>query len=840
MGGRVDSPVGLLAAERQGHSVTAVGRATVAAQPDRLRPGDLLAARYQIEAELGVGASGRVLRAFDRETRSVVAVKVLKPELAYDAAWVDRLSRELRVARQIQHPNLCRVFDVGEAEGYRFLTMEIASGGTLGQEIRGRAGSSATPARIGEARAILQGVAALHAANIIHRDLKPENILRMADGRLVISDFGLATDPGVGPTSTILVGTPSYMAPEVAMGDLGSPRSDVFSLGIVLHELLFGARPEWRTLENGEREVMVVERPQRLDIDLAELCRQCLRMSPGLRPASAECLLARFDAALGGRDVPSRGRRPASLTWAAGIVLSLCALLVARDRWWSRASASLFPNQASKSSRVLAPGGSAVDWTDRSTPLASFPGHIACYALVDHQRTLRVIWGQPSRAEELDLRTGQRQPAKLLPVTFAEGCPETSPDGRQLLFTQSEDVGTYVFMGLGPDGRDARKIVKGSLPKWLANGEEFVFDLDSRHPAVFSLPTGEMTVLSEGLSGARHLAEKAVDPSGRYMAIRYLDDAADSHIVIESQDTFEPKASFMVPPSALGLGFGRDQKLTFTLYGDHGSAELIEADWRGRGLARLGRISGADIVGALETTAGTIVLSRKINLDVWLDGPDRPVRLTSDGISDGGAMSARGDLLIQRFLGDRRYAIALRDVEGRERLLTQGPMDMSPSFFADSDRWIYASYRTQQIFQCRLSTGACAAIHTDTSTPVWPTADPRGDRVAYETLLNASRLRVVDLRTSLSRDMGPVLNQCPPFWVPGGRLWAMQSLTPRTTWAEFDVGSGLRTGKTVTREPTPDQPCRLPPGLRADAERISPRVFTVADEQAEARRRPSL
>jgi serine/threonine protein kinase len=827
-------------------SVTAVGAFALTAAPDRLQAGDLLAGRYQIEAAIGVGASGRVLRAFDRESRAVVAIKILKPELANDSTWVDRLSRELRVGRQIQHPNLCRVFEVGAADGLRFLTMEIALGGTVAQEIRQRHSQRSVPSapfcgRVADARAIIEGVAALHAAGIIHRDIKPENILRMADGRLVVSDFGLATDPGVGPTSSILVGTPSYMAPEVAIGECGSARADIFSLGIVLHEFLFGWRPTWKAGGSGERVAVVASSPYRPEAALAALCGQCLSAAPERRPPSAGALLTMFDAAVAGRRTLATRRKAAALGWGAAIVLCLGVLVVSRNRWWSRASASFFHRPAVKSGAVLTPAGTAVDWTKGASALASFGGRISCYSLIDQQRTIRVIWGNPSRAEELDLDTGRRKPARLLPETFAEGCPELSPDGRKVLFVRSEDVGTYVFMGAGPDGRSARKIVKGSRPKWLPSGEEFVFDLDSRHPAVFSLPTGELTVLGEGLTGTRQLAEKAVDPSGRYLALRYFDDANNNRIVIEAQGTFESQATFVVPSSALRLGFvGRGPKLTFTLYGSDGSAELIEADWRHGSIWRMGKVPGADIVGVLDTPRGAVVLSRQIRLDAWLDASDRPVQLTHDGTSDGGAMSRRGDLLIQRFLDDRRYVIALRGAEGRDRLLTTGPLDLSPSFFADSDRWVYSNYQTQQIFQCRLSTSTCASLYREPSTAAWPTVDPFGERIAYVTLLNAPRLRVLSLATSVARDLGPVLNECPPVWVPGGHLWALQSTEPQTTWAEFDVTAGLRTGETVSQAPAPDRRCQLPPRLRADARRASPRVFAVADEHSELLTRPPL
>jgi len=842
-------------------SITAVGgQASWRAHPDRLQAGDLLAGRYHIEALIGTGASGRVLRAFDRESRAVVAVKILKPELARDVAWLDRLSRELRVGRQIQHPHVCRVFDIGEADGYRFLTMELAAGGTMATELAARDAHAAHEdrptvpfeARLADARAIVAGVAAFHAAGVIHRDIKPDNILRMADGRLVVSDFGLATDPGGSATSTLMVGTPAYMAPEVAFGQSSSARSDVWSLGVVLHELLFGGRPRWEWIPGaagGARKVHVsrVEQGPR-EGAMADLCAACVADVPEARPASAVEILRRFeDAALGRRPTgPTRRRRHG--LWAATALVCVGALWAARPVWWSRAKASLGSRTVPGDARVLPPGGSAADWSRGAMLRASFPGHVACASLVDGGRKVRVIWGAPPRAEEVALATGDRTAAPLLPETFAEGCPVSSPDGRSLLFVRSRDVGTsvhsFVHLSSAPDGAGAREIVMGTRPLWLPSGDEFAFDLDSRHAGIFSLPTGEMTVVGEGVSGTRQLAEKAVSPDGTLIALRFYDGAADSRIVVESLRTFELAGSFVVPTSAMHLDFARTgRKLLFTLYDPERRAELVEADWRTGKTRWLARFPGADIQALLPGPGqGWMLLARKVDFDAWLDTDEAPRRLTHDGLTDGGAMNERGDLLLQRFEGKGGYSIVLRRAgDRRETQLTHGSFDASPAFFPDSDRWVYASYPDQRIVECRLSSGACAPLLTDASTPAWPTVDPSGQWLAYETLMNAPRLHLVELATHENRDLGPVVNVCAPVWGEAengkgagqARLWALREHEPQQVWAEFDGVSGSRTGRTVTAGFEPGRPCRVPPSLRAFAAKRGARVLALADEQVQ-------
>src|SRR5262249_21281960 len=157
-------------------------------------------------------------------------------ERAQDRRWIRRLAREVKIARLIRHPNVCRVFEMGSEDGHWFVTMELAEGGTLRDVLRKRHGEDmyARPTTAGdphreerraEARAVCAGLAAMHAVGIVHRDVTPQNVLRMGDGRLMLSDFGLAI--GAQESTTFLGGTPRYMAPEVVAGRRADQRSDV-------------------------------------------------------------------------------------------------------------------------------------------------------------------------------------------------------------------------------------------------------------------------------------------------------------------------------------------------------------------------------------------------------------------------------------------------------------------------------------------------------------------------------------------------------------------------------------------------------------------------------------
>ncbi len=208
-------------------------------------PAPLLAGRYELLGLLGVGGMGSVYRAHDRELDELVAVKMLRKELVSAPGILERFRREVKLARRVTHRNVARVFDIGEHEGEKFLTMELIDGESLGARIT-REGALPFP-RVAEiAAGICAGLAGAHAAGVVHRDLKPDNVLIASDGRVVLTDFGIArafSETGAGSTLGLLVGTPAYMAPEQVEGrqDVDA-LADVYALGVVLYELLTGRR----------------------------------------------------------------------------------------------------------------------------------------------------------------------------------------------------------------------------------------------------------------------------------------------------------------------------------------------------------------------------------------------------------------------------------------------------------------------------------------------------------------------------------------------------------------------------------------------------------------------
>ena len=207
-------------------------------------PGAEFAGRYRIHDELGRGGMGRVYKALDREIGETIALKVLIPEFSLDERMIERFRNELKLARRIAHKNVCRIFDLGSSEGIYFITMEYVPGDDLKSIIRMMGPLS--PARaLAVAGQVCDGLAEAHRLGVVHRDLKSANIMIDREGSPRIMDFGIArasetkgiTDRGA------MVGTPEYMAPEQVGGEEVDPRADIYSLGIILFEMVTGRLP---------------------------------------------------------------------------------------------------------------------------------------------------------------------------------------------------------------------------------------------------------------------------------------------------------------------------------------------------------------------------------------------------------------------------------------------------------------------------------------------------------------------------------------------------------------------------------------------------------------------
>jgi len=281
----------------------------------------MLVGRYRIVALIGRGGMGEVYRAEDLTLGQPVALKFLPDNVVCNADRLARFHQEVRVARQVSHPNVCRVYDIGEADGQHFLSMEYVDGEDLASLIR-RIGRLPAAKAIELGRQLCAGLSAAHDRGVLHRDLKPANVMIDGRGRARIADFGLAGLADDQREHDVVAGTPGYMAPEQYDGHATTTRTDVYALGLVLYELFTGRpalRPPLRLIHadrlGGSADRANLASPSMLapDIDPAveRVILRCLETDPARRPASAIAVASAFPggdplaAALAAGDTPS-------------------------------------------------------------------------------------------------------------------------------------------------------------------------------------------------------------------------------------------------------------------------------------------------------------------------------------------------------------------------------------------------------------------------------------------------------------------------------------------------------------------------------------------------------
>lgn len=304
------------------------------ADEERFLPGALVAGRYRIVALIGRGGMGEVYRATDLKLRQPVALKFLPPALAADRVLLERFLNEVRIARQVSHPNVCRVYDIGEFEGQHYISMEYVDGEDLASLLR-RIGRLPADKALDIARRLCAGLAAAHEKGVLHRDLKPANVMLDGRGHVLITDFGLAGLAGQFQGADIHSGTPAYMAPEQISGREVTARSDIYSLGLVLYEMFTGRRP----FEAGSVAAALPAGPatlvKELDPAVERVIMRCLDPDPGRRPASALAVAAGLPggdpvaAALAAGETPSPEMVAAAGESSEGIAPRVAAALLA-------------------------------------------------------------------------------------------------------------------------------------------------------------------------------------------------------------------------------------------------------------------------------------------------------------------------------------------------------------------------------------------------------------------------------------------------------------------------------------------------------------------------------
>ena len=352
-----------------------------------LYPGTVLGQRYEILQILGEGGMGSVYKARDRELNRMTALKVIRPDLAGNQAIIDRFKQELLLAHQVTHKNVIRIYDISEAEGMKFITMEYIEGEDLRALIQEKHKLS-PEAAVEIMQQVCRALEAAHSVGVIHRDLKPQNVMRDKTGRILVMDFGLArTLEGGGMTQTgALIGTMDYMSPEQALGKDLDQRSDLFALGLIFYELLTGKMPfkadsalASLLKRTQERAAPVSSHDGAIPRPLSNIVSKCLERDLKLRYQNASEILTDLNA-WQGKGATATLHFPAVGTWgqtipwhwvggiAAVLVLALVAF-VFRGKLFGPTQTPAGPVV---SLAILpfrnASGDSSLDWLGKTVP----------------------------------------------------------------------------------------------------------------------------------------------------------------------------------------------------------------------------------------------------------------------------------------------------------------------------------------------------------------------------------------------------------------------------------------------------------------------------------------
>jgi eukaryotic-like serine/threonine-protein kinase len=455
----------------------------------RFESGAILAGRYRLVALLGKGGMGEVYRADDLTLDQPVALKFLPETVANSAARLAQLHGELRVARQVSHKNVCRLYDLGDADGRRFITMEYIDGEDLASLLR-RIGRVPQDKAVEFARQLCAGLSAAHERGVLHRDLKPANVMITSAGHVKVLDFGLAKRVSSAEVSdqTLLhsltkpgaiVGTLQYMAPETLRGEQADARTDLWGVGAILHEMLIGAPPfEGKTAYELTSAILREEPkplPRRVPASLRTVVQRCLTKEREHRYQQSNEIRAALEAIGSDHDaappLDTRGRR--GKFW----VLSAAGVVVLGLLAWG--GFEIFRPKAEVHHAV-----SSGDWVQ----VTDFADSAVSPALSSDGRILTFIRGAdtffgPGQIEAKVMPDGE--PVQLTHDGVSKMSPQFSPDGSTIIY------GTVGAVGAGTGGWDTWTVpVLGGEPRLMLPNVEGPTWIDSSHLLFSEILTG--------------------------------------------------------------------------------------------------------------------------------------------------------------------------------------------------------------------------------------------------------------------------------------------------------------------------------------------------------------
>jgi len=632
---------------------------------------------YELVEQLGEGGMGVVYKARDLRLGRWVAVKVLAPGKASDPERRARFVKEARAASALDHPNVLTVHEIGCEDGVDFIVTEFLPGRTL-EKLLPRGGLPPRSA-LRYAVPIADALAAAHAAGVVHRDVKPANVMVTDSGLVKVLDFGLAryVDPGPLPegaeTDAILTrdgavfGTCAYMSPEQAEGRPVDARSDVFSFGAVLYEMVTGRRPFARDSPSATLAAVLRDEPEpassfspAVPPELDRLLHRCLRKDPAKRFQSMADLKVALEEIRDWTPEPVRIPTRAAGAWRRAVLglIAAAGLLAAIAAIWLVRRPPAEPS--------------------RPVPLTSFGGRVRWPALSPDGRQVAFVWnGESRRSFDLYVQlVGPGAPVRLTNDPAPESSPAWSPDGRQIAFLRRQAAGHRALVVLPALGGEERIVTEAPGLQdgiaWSADGRYLVVARQApgtRAPVLsrLVLASGEVTPLYASQSERAADFLPALSPDGRHVAFTRARSAISSAIyALRVTDTLaaegEPvrltsdRAAFSLPAWTPD---GQRIVATEGAFGWNSIPGLVEVPASPAPDEETSRVLGGE-GGEFPTVSrtGSLAFVRPVtDLNVWrlpLDGgrPGRPEALVASTRMDGGPTVSRDGTRIA-FTSDR-------------------------------------------------------------------------------------------------------------------------------------------------------------------------------------------
>ena len=498
------------------------------APPPELGAGQVLG-RYRIESKLGQGGMGAVYKAHDSVLRRTVALKVLPAWRFADPESKQRLMREARAASALSHPHIVTTYDIDQADSIDFIAMEYVPGKTLDQVIP-RKGLRLAEA-LKYAVQVADALAAAHTAGIVHRDIKPSNIAVSDQGQVKVLDFGLAKRVGAAPgeasTATaqgVIMGTAAYMSPEQAEGKPADARSDIFSFGAVLYEMVTGRRAFPGDTPMSTMAAILNQEPAPIEGAPAELFKivaKCLRKEPSRRWQHLGDVRLLLEEMLEAPPEVKRVEPPRRRRWLVPVLLALALIAGAGLGLWYRWPTS-------------------TETLEAPLPLTSSPGRVFEPQVSPDGKHVAFIWiGERNDNYDVYVQLiGAGTPLRLTADPAPEFSPAWSPDGRNLAFLRTVPGGREEILVIPAFGGVERKVgemaavihavgFEGPHITWTPDGNSLVFQDAGRQnqPAglsLLSLQTGENRPLTSPSVGMGIDTGPTFSPDGRSLAFRRM------------------------------------------------------------------------------------------------------------------------------------------------------------------------------------------------------------------------------------------------------------------------------------------------------------------------------